>query len=70
MDVDKCINVAKILFTGIGVSLKIFIVTLIFAIPLGIIVALARNSKCKTLSGITKLYILIIYVLYLHHKQI
>lgn len=60
MDVDKCINVSKILFSGIGVSLKIFILTLLFAIPLGIIVALARNSKCKILSSITKIYILII----------
>lgn len=60
MDIDKCINVTKILFSGIGVTLQIFIITLILAIPFGILVAIARNSKCKILSSITKLYILII----------
>ena len=60
MELSKCINIAKILFSGINVMLKIFILTLIFAIPLGIIVALCRNSKCKILSAITRLYILLI----------
>ncbi len=60
MGIDETINVTKILFSGIGVSLKIFILTLIFSLPLGIIVALARNSKCKLISAITKSYILLI----------
>lgn len=60
MGIDKCINVTKILFSGIGITLKIFILTLILAIPLGVIVAIARNSKNKIISSIIKLYILII----------
>ena len=60
MGIDETITVTTILFSGIGVSLKIFIFTLIFSLPLGIIVALARNSKCKLISAITKSYILLI----------
>ena len=45
MGIDETINVTKILFSGIGVSLKIFVLTLIYSLPLGVIVALARNSK-------------------------
>ncbi len=60
MSVDKCINIIKILFSGIGITLKIFGLTLILAIPIGILVAVARNSKCKIISSITKFYILII----------
>lgn len=60
MNIKQIVNVAKILFSGIGVSLEIFILTLILAVPLGIIVALFRNSKCKIISYIMKLYILLI----------
>lgn len=60
MGVDKCINITGILFSGIGITLKIFILTLIFSLPLGVLVALCRNSKCKIISTITQLYILLI----------
>ena len=60
MDLEQTINVAKILFSGIGVSLKLFIFTFIFSVPLGIIVAVLRNSKCKIISLLMKLYILLI----------
>ncbi len=60
MNIDKCINVAKILFSGIDVTIKIFILTLIFSIPLSILLAIIRNSKCKIISSIIKLYVLII----------
>lgn len=60
MNVKQIMSVIKILFTGIGMSLKIFIITLIISIPLGIIVALFRNSKNKILSYLMKIYILII----------
>ena len=36
------------------------VLTLIFSLPLGVIVALARNSKLKLISTITKAYILLI----------
>lgn len=58
MNIEQTINVSKILLSGIGVSLKIFILTLIFAIPLGIIVAISRKSKILSIP--MKLYILLI----------
>ena len=39
MNLEQIVNVAKILFSGIGVSLQIFVLTFILSIPLGIIVA-------------------------------
>lgn len=60
MNFEQTVNVAKILFSGIGVSLQIFILTFIFSIPLGIIVAVLRNSKNKIISLLMKFYILLI----------
>lgn len=42
-----------------GVSLEIFILTLVFSIPLGILVTVGRLSRSKILSGIVKVYITI-----------
>lgn len=42
---------------GMGVSIQIFVLTLLFALPLGLIVALGRMSKNKAVSGIIKFYI-------------
>lgn len=60
MNLEQTVNVAKILFSGIGVSAQIFILTFIFSIPLGVIVAVLRNSKNKIISILMKLYILLI----------
>ena len=60
MDTSSILNIVKILFSGLDITLKIFVLTLIFAIPLGAVVAVLRNSKCKIISGIMKLYILLI----------
>ena len=57
---DNFWNLLKILSEGLGTTLLIFILTLILGIPAGILVAIARNSKCKLVNLITKLYILII----------
>lgn len=57
---DNFLNLLKILSEGLGITLLIFILTLILGIPAGILVAIARNSKCKLVNLITKLYILII----------
>lgn len=54
--IGKLIN---ILMEGLEVSLKIFILTLIFAIPLGIIVSVLSMSKNKVVAIATKIYILI-----------
>lgn len=43
--------------SGMGVSIQIFIVTLLFSLPLGLIIAFGRMSKCKILSAIVKFYI-------------
>ncbi len=60
MNLEQTVNVAKILFSGIGVSLQIFVLTFIFAIPLGILVAVLRNSKFKLITFFIKGYILLI----------
>lgn len=60
MTIENIINLLKILCNGLGTTLSIFILTLIIGIPVGILVAVARNSKYKILNYIMKLYILII----------
>ena len=57
---DNFLNLLKILSQGLSTTILIFILTLLFAIPLGIVVAIAQNSKNKILNAITKIYILII----------
>ena len=42
---------------GMFVSIQIFVVTLIFSLPLGLIVAFGRMSKNPLLQGIVKVYI-------------
>lgn len=53
-------DLCKILFSGLGTTLSIFFITLILSIPLGIVVAILRNSKNILISKIMALYILII----------
>ena len=60
MNLEQIVNVAKILFSRIGVSLRIFVLTFMFSIPLGVIVAILRNSKSKIISLLIKGYILLI----------
>lgn len=59
MSLNQIINLGKVLFSGVGVLLQIFIITLILSISLGIIIAILRNSKCRIISFITRVYILI-----------
>lgn len=47
------------LLRGMGVTLEIFFLTLIFSVPLGILVTMGRLSKSKLLSSIIKIYITI-----------
>lgn len=44
---------------GMLVSIEIFLLTLLFSLPLGLLVALGRMSKNRILSGIMKFYIAI-----------
>ena len=59
MEIDYLIKLTRILLEGLEVSLKIFILTLIFSIPLGIIVSILSMSKNKIIAISTKIYILI-----------
>lgn len=54
------LNVIKLLGQGTVTTLEVFFLTIIFALPLGLIVALARRSSKKWLSEIIKIYILIV----------
>ena len=45
------------LMGGMGTSIQIFMVTLVFSLPLGLIVALGRMSKNKLVQTIMKVYI-------------
>lgn len=56
----EILNLCKILFSGLGSTLSIFCITLLFSIPLGIVVAILRNCKNRLISQIIALYILII----------
>ena len=47
----------KLLFEGFGYSVSIFLITLIGALPLGIVVALGRMSRLKSVSAIAQLFI-------------
>ena len=47
------------LVQGFGTTLKIFILTLIMSIPLGLIIALGRISKLGFIRWITGIYVLI-----------
>lgn len=59
MDMEYSIKLMGFLMEGLMVSLKIFTLTLIFAIPLGVIVAVLSMQKNKVVSWLTKIYILI-----------
>lgn len=48
-----------LLFEGVGGTLQIFFYTLLFAIPLGLLIALARMSRRKWISAPTSLFILL-----------
>lgn len=48
------------LLEGLKVTLKVFFLTLIFSLPLGVIISLGRISKFKILQKITGLYVLIL----------
>lgn len=47
------------LASGMIVSIEIFVLTLLFSLPLGLLVAFGRMSKNKVVQGIVKIYIAI-----------
>lgn len=48
------------LFGGMGASLLIFALTLLFSLPLGLLVAFGRMSKCKPLQAVVKVFIAVL----------
>ena len=59
MDLNYLSKLLIILSNGLIVSLKIFILTLFFSIPFGIIVSRCAMSKKILIKSITKIYILV-----------
>lgn len=53
-------NVTEQLFTGFGQNCYIFFITLILALPLGLIVAMGSMSKFKPLKWLTKTFVWVI----------
>ncbi len=47
------------MMSGLGVTLQVFALTLVFAIPLGIVVAVCRLSRFKILRKVMEVYILL-----------
>lgn len=56
-DPSKLWNLTELLLQGAGVTLSIFFLTLLFAVPLGMLFAQARMSKHAVLRAPTSLYI-------------
>lgn len=56
---DNIISLLPQVFEGFKVTLQVFILTLVFSIPLGIVVSIGRLSKNKILNKVTGVYILI-----------
>ncbi|MCQ2416298.1 MAG: amino acid ABC transporter permease [Oscillospiraceae bacterium] len=54
------VSICRQLLKGVGASLSIFFLTLLFALPLGLLIALGRMSKFKPLSVLIKLYISVV----------
>lgn len=54
------VNMLVTMFYGTGITLSIFLLTLLFAIPLALPISFGRMSKNKILSKITNIFLLII----------
>ena len=52
--------IAQQLVSGMGSSLTIFVLTLLFSMPLGLLVAFGRMSKIKPLQAVIKVFIAIL----------
>ena len=50
-------SMMSILISGFGMTLQIFVITLVGALPLGVVVALCRMSKFKPLALLARFYI-------------
>lgn len=55
--IQEIIDILPRLADGFGPTLSVFFLTLLFSLPLGLVVALARRSRFRVLRWVTKLYI-------------
>ena len=54
---DKILGMVELMLDGVGMTLEIFGLTLVFTLPLGLLVALIRLSKWRPLSFLMEVYI-------------
>ena len=59
MNTDDMLNVGKILLEYLPNTLKLFFFTLLFSIPLGMVVTWLKRCRFKPVSWLTNLYILV-----------
>ena len=60
MDLNMFLSVTKDLLGGFGMTLKLFALTLVFSLPLGLIISFGSMSKFKPLKPLTKAFVWII----------
>ncbi len=58
--INEIITFLPQVLEGLKVTIKIFAITLILSIPLGVIVALGRVSKVKLIKSLTGIYVLVL----------
>ena len=59
MTADEILHLFKLMLSYLPPTLKLFGFTLLYSIPLGMVVALLKMCKFKPVSWLTNLYILI-----------
>ena len=57
---EKLLGICKQLLRGVGASLAIFFLTLLFSLPLGLLIAAGRMSRFKPLRWLVSVYISIV----------
>ena len=57
---ESLIKTLKLLLGGAGTALEIFFFSLLFALPLGLFVALGRMFRIKLVSAVFRIYIRIV----------
>lgn len=57
---SQFMEVTSTLLSGFGVTLKLFALTLLFALPLGFVISFGSMSRHKWLSAVTKVFVWII----------
>lgn len=58
--IKEIMEITPQLLEGLKVTIKIFFITLVLSIPLGMIIALFRTSKMKILQSISRIYVTIL----------